>query len=176
MKISNLEPDKPFIIPKGVQIKPKNQIAMGKEVLPENDTVSACVPSLETREIIYKGFDLNDVIHSILQCLTDISSVRFYGRIMLLDVLRGANSKKLQEAGLSSLPNYGKLREMDREDISYIIDWLIEKHFIIKTKGLYPVLHPTYEGQHYDKTMTREQILALKNKLESSEKSGDESL
>ena len=175
MKISNLEPAKPFIIPKGSQIKPKNQVAVGNEVLPENDTVSAGVPSLETREILYKGFDLNDVIHSILQCLTDISRVRFYGRIMLLDVLRGADSKKLQDSGLNALPDYGKLKEMDWEDISYIIDWLIEKHFIHKTKGGYPVLHPTYEGQHYDKKMTRGQIVALKNKLESLENVGDES-
>ena len=174
MKISNLEPAKPFVIPKGSQIKPKNQAAMEREALPENDTVSADVPSLKTKEILYKDFDLNEVIHSILQCLTDISRVRFYGRIMLLDVLRGSEDKKLQDAGLDSISNYGKLRDMDREDISYIIDWLIEKHFIFKTKGLYPVLHPTYEGQHYDETMTKGQIVALKRKLEQSENSGEE--
>ena len=30
---------------------------------------------------------------------------------------------------------------MAREYISYIIDWLIKKHFILNTNGLYLALH-----------------------------------
>ena len=46
------------------------------------------------------------------------------------------------------------------------IEWLIENHFVLQTKGLYPVLHPTYEGTHYSETITEGMLKKLKRKLE----------
>lgn len=59
-----------------------------------------------------------------------------------------------------------KLKKTDRNDIVYLIDWLIQKGYILKTRGKYPVLHPTSKGEHYGEIMTRQQLYALKNKLE----------
>ena len=42
-----------------------------------------------------------------------------------------------------------------------IIEWLIDVDFILITKGQYPVLHPTYNGNHYNEVMTK----SLLNKL-----------
>ena len=88
---------------------------------------------------------------------------------MLTDILRGSQSKKLLAAGLDKLSSYGKLSNIPREDVQFIIDWLIRKGFILQTKGMYPVLHPTYNGQHYQETITRQKLLALKKELETTE-------
>lgn len=42
-----------------------------------------------------------------------------------------------------------------------IIDWLIEQKIILKTKGTYPVLNPTYDGMHYAETMTNAKLKKL---------------
>ena len=82
---------------------------------------------------------------------------------MLVDVLRGSKNQRIKDADLNATKNYGALSNVSREDLEIIIEWLIEKHFILKTKGMYPVLHPTYDGTHYSEKVT---LPALK-KLEA---------
>ncbi len=40
---------------------------------------------------------------------------------------------------------------------------------ILKTKSRYPVLHLTYNGEHYSEVISRQKIQALKKKLETKE-------
>ena len=47
-----------------------------------------------------------------------------------------------------------------------IIDWMIEEHLILKTKGRYPVLHSTYQGLHYAEKITIQKLNKLKEYLE----------
>ena len=37
---------------------------------------------------------------------------------------------------------------------------------MLKTKAKYPVLHPTYDGNHFDECITKKQIRDLKKYLE----------
>lgn len=87
---------------------------------------------------------------------------------MLIDVLRGRTTDKLSNAKLDLLPAFGKLNNVSRDELYIIIDWLIMNHFILRTKGQYPVLHSTYDGMHYDEKMTEEQLKRLKKYLEMS--------
>ena len=64
---------------------------------------------------------------------------------------------------------YGKLSEIKREDVQFLVDWLIGSHFILKTKGKYPVLHPTYNGEHYSEMITRQKLQSLKKILQNME-------
>ena len=89
---------------------------------------------------------------------------------MLTDVLRGSENKRILDSGLSQLPLYGKLSEFSREDVTSIIEWLIENHFILKTNHpKYPVLHPTYEGMHYNEVITVNKLRRLQKFLEERE-------
>ena len=47
-----------------------------------------------------------------------------------------------------------------------MITWLITNGYILKTKGQYPVLHPTYNGIHYAEIMTEKQLKKLKKYLD----------
>ena len=89
--------------------------------------------------------------------------------LVSLDILRGSKSKKIQTAKLNKINGYGKLSAIKREDVEFLVDWLIENGFILKTKGPYPVLHPTYNGNHYSEIITRQKLQALKRKLGSTE-------
>lgn len=114
-----------------------------------------------TKRFTYEQNDLNDTVHTILQCLSNVSSMRYYGINILTDVLRGANSQIIRSARLNSVPEYGALKHIRRELLLSIIEWLIEQKFILKTKGPYPVLHPTYNSIHYSETMTNAKLKNL---------------
>jgi len=136
---------------------------------PEEEKISVKKAAVQT--VLFEGGDLNDTIHTILQCLSHISQKHYYGMTILADVLRGANSSRVFAAELNELPEYGKLKGMRREDILVIVEWLIENHFILKTKHpKYPVLHPTYEGLHYAETITMSRLKELKNILQQNDR------
>ena len=63
------------------------------------------------KAVMFEENDLNDIVHTVLQCLSHISEKRYYGINVLADVLRGANSKRITAAELNKLPEYGKLKK-----------------------------------------------------------------
>ena len=87
------------------------------------------------KSIAYGESDLNDIVHKVLLCLSHVSEKRYYGITTLVDVLRGAQSKKITEADLDKVSEYASLKGINREDLVAIIEWLVENHYILKTKG-----------------------------------------
>lgn len=55
---------------------------------------------------------------------------------------------------------------MSRDDMRVVVQWMINNHYMLKTKAKYPVLHPTYDGNHFDECITKKQIKDLKKYLE----------
>ena len=114
----------------------------------------------------YKGRELIDIIHDILQGLVSISKNKYYGVHMLADLLHGSHTQKLKDAHMYGLPEYSSLYKLDKLEIIFLIEWLIENKFILQTKGMYPVLHPTHEGNHYKEIITEDMLKKLLKKLE----------
>lgn len=122
------------------------------------------------KSVMYNENDLNDIVYTVLQCLSHISAKKYYGVTILTDVLRGSSSKRVSSAKLDCLPEYGALKAVSREDVTDIIHWLIDNHFILRTNhSEYPVLHPTYDGIHYADTMTTAKLKKLFDYLSNSE-------
>lgn len=117
----------------------------------------------------YKGVDVADMLHHILQGLVHISERKYYGVHLLADVLCGAQSKKVSDAQLYEIPEYGILREVSKKDVIRLINWLIKNEFILQTKSQYPVLHPTNNGINYSKILTEAMVRELVRYLEKDE-------
>ncbi|MBR6934082.1 MAG: UvrD-helicase domain-containing protein [Clostridia bacterium] len=109
----------------------------------------------------------NEQIYTVLQCLLDISRRRYYGVTILTDVLRGSENKRIKADKLDLVKGYGQLAHLRREQVAALIEWLIGQHYILQTKGSYPVLHPTYEGIHYSESITAGKIRNLSEILNS---------
>ena len=120
----------------------------------------------DIKPVLYKGADLNELVFTVLEALQHISEIRYYGINMMLDVLRGASSERLKKANLHNIPEYGAFREYSREEVGLILDWMLENHLMLKTKGRYPVLHPTAEGNNYHEIMTFSKLAGLKKRFE----------
>ena len=116
-------------------------------------------------ELVFERTNLNYAVHTILQCVSDMSAKQYYGVTVLTDVLRGSRSQRIDQKKLYELEQYGALNNLAREEIEVIIEWMLDKHFLLKTRGQYPVIHPTYEGLHYDETLTLQDLQQLYRKL-----------
>lgn len=117
----------------------------------------------------YKEFDVADMLHHTLQGLVHISKRKYYGVHLLADVLCGSQSKKVSDAQLYEIPEYGILREVSKKDVIRLINWLIKNEFILQTKSQYPVLHPTYNGVNYSKFLTEAMVRELVRYLETDD-------
>jgi ATP-dependent DNA helicase RecQ len=62
-----------------------------------------------------------------------------FGAGYVIDVLRGSRSIRIQQHH-KSLPTYAILREQTKETLHKLIQELVEKGYIVKTKGMYPLL------------------------------------
>ena len=162
----NPVPAKTF--PKAKDILPKNtensklQTKTAKPEYQESNNIEKA----NIKPVFYVKKDLNDVLYTVLHCLSHISEKKYYGITVLVDVLRGSKSKKIMAAGLNHIAEYASLKEIDRESLVAIIEWAIDNHFILQTKGMYPVLHPTYEGTHYNETITANKLKKLLDYLQ----------
>ena len=170
MNITDDEPASPIVVPRGYDIKPKIQ--------PEAQAASPSKPQAaevttiqvpEIKPIEYNGYDLNETLGIILQTLSDVSQQKYYGATILIDVLRGSQKKRIMADRLNICRGYGHLAGVKREDVQFLVEWLIENEYIRQTRGPYPVLHPTYNGEHYGEVITRQKLQALRRKLGSTE-------
>lgn len=150
----------------GDKIVKKTQLETSKSVGHSEKEEDIIIKKGDFAPVIYKDQDLNQIVHIALKALQNVSNVRYYGISMLVDVLSGTVTKKLFDAKLNMIPEFGRLNKISKEDLRAIIEWLITNNFMLKTKGQYPVLHPTYNGMHYDEKMTVSQLKQLKKFLE----------
>ena len=170
MNIPDDEPASPIVVPRGIDIKPKNQADAQSPPANENAVAAAAAINIpEIKGIEYNGYDLNTTLGIILQTLSDVSQKKYYGTMILIDVVRGSQNKRVLSDGLNTCKGYGKLSGAKHEDVQFLVEWLIENEFIRQTRGPYPVLHPTYKGEHYSEVITRQKLQALKRKLKNTE-------
>jgi DNA helicase-4 len=114
----------------------------------------------------YKGQDLMELARNTITCLGNISQNYYFGITTLISVLRGGSRKQIVKHKLNEVPEYGIYADMSRDDMRAVVQWMINNHYMLKTKAKYPVLHPTYNGNHFDECITNKQIKDLKKYLE----------
>lgn len=119
--------------------------------------------------------DFKAVAETILNCLISISDERFWGIAVLIDTLRGSKKKVILTNKLQEVKEYGSLDYLKWDEIRVIIQWLLENHYMIQTKGLYPKLHITYEGNNFEESITSGQIKKLKKYFEDPNRESFES-
>ena len=120
----------------------------------------------ELSDMSFKGQDLMELARNTVNCLGHISENYYFGITILISVLRGGERKQIKKHKLNEVPEYGIYADMSRDDIRAVVQWMINNHYMLKTKAKYPVLHPTYEGNHFDDCITKNQIKDLKKYLE----------
>ncbi len=146
----------------GLDLKKSEKQVVAKRSIDANQGIQF----KETNDLSYKGKDLYELARNMVSCLDNISANYYFGITTLISVLRGGKRKQITKHMLNEVPEYGMYSDMSRDDMRAIVQWMINNHYMLKTKAKYPVLHPTYNGNHFDECITKKQIRDLKKYLE----------
>lgn len=110
-------------------------------------------------------FRICEVIETILLAIDEIGKTKYFGVHLIIDYLRMSRSKKIIYNHLDKTKYYGSLLAIDRDTLEVIIEWLISYGYLLRTKGKYPVVHPTYDGRHIGEIIDNLQLRDLKRIL-----------
>lgn len=163
--LKNIEPNftEPFVSAvREIPVEEKNKVqsvSIEKIEKPIEEAIS-------NKNKWYREQDLYDLLKNVISCLGHISENYYFGISILITILCGGKSKKVVKHKLNEVPEYGIYSGMSRDDMRAVIQWMINNQYMLKTKAKYPVLHPTYNGNHFDECITKKQIRDLKNYLE----------
>lgn len=124
----------------------------------------------ESRYPAFNHHSIFEIAATTLHCLINISAKKYYNDTILVRTLHGSSDQRILQDKLNLVPEYGNLSYMDRQSIRKVVNWLKEKHYILETKGTYPVLHITNEGLHYKEHMTPRNMKSLVDVLNGSTK------
>ena len=153
-------------------VKPEQPVT--RTIIPTEDKKNHRVTPVNTKlmkvndssDMSFKGKDLMEIARNTINCLGHISENYYFVITILISVLRGGNRKQIVKHKLNEVPEYGIYADMSRDDMRAVVQWLINNHYMLKTKAKYPVLHPTYNGNHFDDCITKKQVKDLKKYLE----------
>ena len=134
-------------------------------IVKKSESSPVVIKEANVKDVLYNGVNLNYVVHTILMCVSHMSEKHYYGVTVLIDILRGSQNERIKARKLYEIAEYGALKALSREELEVIVEWMIDMHFILQTKGLYPVLHPTHEGTHYDENLKRNSLNKLYERL-----------
>lgn len=123
---------------------------------------------MSNRNKCYREEELFHLLKNTINCLEHISEHYYFGTSMLISVLRGGKRKQIDKHKLKEVAEYGIYSDMSRDEMQAVIQWMINNQYMLKTKAKYPVLHPTYKGNHFDECITKKQMRDLKNYLEDT--------
>ncbi|MDR2363783.1 MAG: DNA helicase RecQ [Spirochaetaceae bacterium] len=107
-------------------------------------------------------FENNDITipaQKILSCVYRIEQRgRRFGKIMVINILKGSKSEKLLSQGLESISTYGIMAETDVHRLRTILDYLIEKEYLAQDGDEYPVVRL---GPRWEEILRQKKPLSL---------------
>ena len=119
----------------------------------------------------YKNYNTFWIVETILQALVHISDKHYFGVSTLEGVLRRSRAGVVTKHRLDEVPEYGVMEGLNREEVTAVIYWLIDKKYILQTKGKYPVLHITNMGLTYKEHLTPGKMKSLVDILKGRDRS-----
>ena len=137
-----------------------------KSIINQENDDYVIIRKADINPVIFGELDLNEVIFITLNAYQNISRKRFFSIKVFTDFLGGIESEKIVKNNLGKISEFGALKQLPYDTIQAIIEWMISKHFLLKTKERYPVLHSTYDGLHYSEVITEGLLKKLKKYLE----------
>ncbi len=98
---------------------------------------SSCSGNFETADVTVEAQKIVSCVYRIAQ------RKRSFGRMMIADILRGSRNQKILSQGFDTLSTYGIMSEVPAHRICTIMDYLIEKGYLLLTADEYSVVKMT---------------------------------
>ncbi|MDD2587003.1 MAG: RQC-minor-1 family DNA-binding protein [Syntrophomonadaceae bacterium] len=106
----------------------------------------------------------DEEVKAILRAADEIIAVG--GRSMLAKILKGSKDKKVLEHGLNHCPVYGYYQDLNLQEITNRIDWMIKKDYLeIEYNDRLPLLVFSEKGWEIERETYAEELLQKLIKL-----------
>lgn len=109
----------------------------------DKENCGGCDICLNTGE----KFDATEIAHKILSAV--IRTDERFGAKHVVDVLVGANTKRIRELGHDRLSVYGIVRDFGVDELTHIVGLLVSRGLLVKAAGAYPTLTVSSEGRTF---------------------------
>lgn len=86
----------------------------------------------------FEELDATELAVHIIECIREVN--QRFGKVMIAEILQGADNSKVRQRDLKRLRSYGKASEEPITRIRQVIDWLIMDGIITSTNEEYAVL------------------------------------
>lgn len=157
-----------------MDIKREEEFASKKKSFRQYDHIeNIVIEKSDASAELFKNHNLDEIVCHILNSIQEITKDHFYGVSIIIDVLRGAHSSKIKEKNFYELECYGTLDFYSREDIITIIEWMLSKGLLLKTKSKYPVIHITAKGFDYKNSVSKKDFKELSKNMPDSNNISD---
>ncbi len=130
----------------------------------DQENCGGCDRCLRSRE----EFDADDIGRLVMECV-QATGERFGGQYVV-DVLRGSRNERVCRNGHDCLPLHGSGKAYSDVELREIVKLLIEKEFLAKSDGEYPVVEITGQGRTFLKSTTRLLLPVLRNTVGKKKK------
>ena len=85
--------------------------------------------------------DVTIEAQKIMSCVARIAQRnKSFGKTMVVNILHGSKNEKIKQWGLNSLSTYGIMADMPVRKIRTILDFLLQKDYLMLSQGEYPVV------------------------------------
>jgi ATP-dependent DNA helicase RecQ len=89
----------------------------------------------------FEETDISLEARKIISCVFRLKQRnRSFGKIMIIDILRGSKSEKIIDYGLYTLSTWGIMADTEARRIRLILDHLIDEGWLVLNRGEYPVV------------------------------------
>ncbi|MEA4956755.1 MAG: RecQ family ATP-dependent DNA helicase [Methanobrevibacter sp.] len=89
-------------------------------------------------------FELIDVSNESFQIISAVDYLKNnnkrFGKRMIIDILKGSNTKKIKNLSFNTIPPFSKLNNKSKDEIGLIIDFLVDKKYLRISGDKYPVI------------------------------------
>ncbi|MDR2537965.1 MAG: DNA helicase RecQ [Treponema sp.] len=93
---------------------------------------------------LFESTDITIPAQKIISCVYRIEQRgRRFGKLMLIDILRGSKNQKLLRDHLDTLSTYGIMADTSVHRIRTIVDYLVKEGYLSLSSDEYPVLSPS---------------------------------
>jgi ATP-dependent DNA helicase RecQ len=90
---------------------------------------------------LFEKTDITLEARKIISCVYRLKQRgRSFGKIMIIDILRGSKNEKIRNFRLDTLSTYGIMADTDAHRIRIILDYLIDRDYLAQGGGEYPVV------------------------------------
>lgn len=89
----------------------------------------------------FEHIDITAEAQEVVSCVMQMADKKgMFGKVMLVDMLKGKQTERIRRYGFDTLPSYGVMADTPERNIRAIVDFLLREEYLSLSVSEYPVI------------------------------------